>query len=154
RRSRWVACDASRPPKRRCERSEWWVISVCATSASGRGSSSVSTSSVVGLEAATVRRSRPRCATPATMKSSSIPGDTGRARSTKPLVRLFLAINLPAATKREIADVTAPLRDTAPELTWVREPLLHLTLKFLGEQPEERLDEIQGTVAGIAGRHR
>jgi len=69
-------------------------------------------------------------------------------------VRLFLAINLPVATKREIADATSALRETAPDLTWVREPLLHLTLKFLGEQPAERLDEIKGTVAGIAGRHR
>jgi 2'-5' RNA ligase len=69
-------------------------------------------------------------------------------------VRLFLAINLPADTRREIADATAPLRDSAPELGWVREPLLHLTLKFLGEQPAERLEEIQGAVAGVAGRHR
>jgi RNA 2',3'-cyclic 3'-phosphodiesterase len=69
-------------------------------------------------------------------------------------VRLFLAINLPSATKREIADATAPLRDTVPDLTWIREPLLHLTLKFLGEQPAERLDEIQGMVTHVAGRHR
>jgi 2'-5' RNA ligase len=69
-------------------------------------------------------------------------------------VRLFLAINLPAATRREIAHATAPLRESAPELAWVREPLLHLTLKFLGEQPAERLEEIQGAVAGVAGRHR
>lgn len=69
-------------------------------------------------------------------------------------MRLFLAINLPAATRRAIAEATAPLRDCAPELTWVREPLLHLTLKFLGDQPAERLDEIKGAVAAVAGRHR
>jgi RNA 2',3'-cyclic 3'-phosphodiesterase len=69
-------------------------------------------------------------------------------------VRLFLAINLPAAAKREIAAATATLRDCAPDLTWVGEPLVHLTLKFLGEQPADRMDEIQSVVAGVAGRHR
>jgi 2'-5' RNA ligase len=69
-------------------------------------------------------------------------------------VRLFLAINLPVETRREIARACAPLRESAPELSWVREPLVHLTLKFLGEQPAERLEEIQGAVAGVAARHR
>jgi 2'-5' RNA ligase len=69
-------------------------------------------------------------------------------------VRLFLAINLPVETRREIAHASAPLRDCVPELSWVREPLVHLTLKFLGEQPAERLEEIQTAVAGLAARHR
>jgi 2'-5' RNA ligase len=69
-------------------------------------------------------------------------------------VRLFLAINLPAETKQEIAEASEPLRECAPELSWVRAPLVHLTLKFLGEQPAERIDEFQTAVAGVAARHR
>jgi 2'-5' RNA ligase len=69
-------------------------------------------------------------------------------------VRLFLAINFPPAVRAEIVAATTPLRETAPELAWVKEPLLHLTLKFLDEQPEERLESIQAALAGVAARHR
>lgn len=69
-------------------------------------------------------------------------------------MRLFLAINLTSEVRRDLADATAPLRELAPELAWVREPLLHLTLKFLGEQPEERLGEVKDVLATVAGRHR
>ena len=69
-------------------------------------------------------------------------------------MRLFLAINLPVETRREIAAATAPLREAAPELAWIRDPQLHLTVKFLGEQSEERLDEIRNAIAGVAARHR
>jgi 2'-5' RNA ligase len=69
-------------------------------------------------------------------------------------VRLFLAINLSPEVRREVAAATVSLRECVPELAWVREPLLHLTLKFLGEQPAERVDDIQSALAGVAGRHR
>jgi 2'-5' RNA ligase len=69
-------------------------------------------------------------------------------------VRLFLAINVTPEVRRDLSAVTAPLRDCAPELAWVKEPLLHLTVKFLGEQPVERLDEMQAMLASVAGRHR
>jgi RNA 2',3'-cyclic 3'-phosphodiesterase len=69
-------------------------------------------------------------------------------------VRLFLAINFPPAVRTEIAAATAGLRALAPEVAWVDEPLLHLTLKFLDEQPEERLDAIQAGLAEVAARHR
>ena len=69
-------------------------------------------------------------------------------------MRLFLAINLPPAVRREVVAATADLRTTAPELSWVTEPRLHLTLKFLGEQPESKIEAIQSVLAGVAGRHR
>jgi RNA 2',3'-cyclic 3'-phosphodiesterase len=69
-------------------------------------------------------------------------------------LRLFLAINLPEETKREIAAATTALRESAPELTWVRDSQLHLTIKFLGDQPAERLNEIQAAIAQVAERHR
>jgi 2'-5' RNA ligase len=69
-------------------------------------------------------------------------------------VRLFLAINLPTEVRREVEAAAAPLRECAPELSWVPEPNLHLTMKFLGEQPAERVGEIRDALAGIAGRHR
>lgn len=56
--------------------------------------------------------------------------------------------------RREIVAATAALRECAPELSWAREPSLHLTLKFLGEVRPEKLPEVQESVAHVAGRHR
>ena len=69
-------------------------------------------------------------------------------------MRLFLAINFPAAVRGEIATATAPLRESAPELGWIAEDRLHLTLKFLGEQAESRVDALAGALAKTAGQHR
>ena len=54
--------------------------------------------------------------------------------------RLFVAINLPAALRAElhgaVADAMAPLVGAAPRaVSWVPEANLHLTVRFLGEQP-------------------
>ena len=69
-------------------------------------------------------------------------------------MRLFVAINLSTEIRRGVLDAAAPLREHAPELSWVGEPRLHLTLKFLGEQPDDRLGEIKDVLANVAGRHR
>ena len=69
-------------------------------------------------------------------------------------MRLFLAINFPAAVQREIATATAPLRDCAPELGWTAEDRLHLTLKFLGEQAESRVDALAAALANTVKQHR
>ncbi len=70
------------------------------------------------------------------------------------MVRLFLAINLPVEVRREVTAAATPLRECAPELSWVSELRLHLTLKFLGEQEPDRLDDLKAATAGVAGRHR
>ena len=69
-------------------------------------------------------------------------------------MRLFLALNFPPDVRGEIVAATAALRDVAPELSWVREPSLHLTMKFLGEQPDTRVDEIKAAVTAVARQHR
>lgn len=69
-------------------------------------------------------------------------------------MRLFLAINLSPDVRREIAEATAALRECAPELGWVGETKLHLTLKFLGEQPPERVESIQAAMETVTARHR
>lgn len=69
-------------------------------------------------------------------------------------MRLFLAINFPPAVRREIVSVTAPLRECAPELGWIAEDRLHLTLKFLGEQAESRVDPLATALAQTAVQHR
>src|SRR4051812_29843464 len=51
-------------------------------------------------------------------------------------------------------NVTAPLRDSAPELSWVDESKIHLTLKFLGEQDESAIERVARAVDLVAYAHR
>ena len=69
-------------------------------------------------------------------------------------MRLFLAINLEPDLRRAIVDVTAPLRTAAPSLGWIGEARLHLTLKFLGEQPEDIVAPLSDSMRQVAQRHR
>jgi RNA 2',3'-cyclic 3'-phosphodiesterase len=57
-------------------------------------------------------------------------------------VRLFVAVNLPAAERRALWDATAPLRELRLPVHWAAEASLHLTLRFLGQVKEERVAAI------------
>jgi 2'-5' RNA ligase len=67
-------------------------------------------------------------------------------------VRLFLAINLPPSERRAIRDATSPMRDAASGVSWVTEDRLHLTLKFLGEQPEQAIEPLRQALLDVAAR--
>jgi len=69
-------------------------------------------------------------------------------------VRLFLAINVDPEVRRAIVEAAAPLRALAPKLGWVREPNVHLTVKFLGEHPESVAGEVAAAMQVVAERHR
>ena len=69
-------------------------------------------------------------------------------------MRLFLAINPPDDVRRAIIDGTASLREAAPEVRWTDEARLHLTLKFLGEQPDDVTPRLRVAMDGVTGRHR
>lgn len=69
-------------------------------------------------------------------------------------MRLFLAINLEPGVRRALMDATAPLRTAAPTLSWLDETRLHLTLKFLGEQPEDVVSRLAASVSDVASRHK
>lgn len=69
-------------------------------------------------------------------------------------MRLFLAITLPDELQAAIARALAPAREAAPAVRWVRDGLLHLTIKFLGERPEREVAPIAAAartaLAGVA----
>ena len=67
-------------------------------------------------------------------------------------MRLFVAVNLPAEVRRSVASCTEGLRQAAPSLAWVRTELLHVTIKFLGEQPESSLSKLHAALAAAAKR--
>jgi 2'-5' RNA ligase len=70
------------------------------------------------------------------------------------IVRLFLAINLTPEVRHTIAEAAAPLKALAPELSWVKEDKIHLTVKFLGEQPEEMAAKVTEAMRSVGTRNR
>lgn len=66
-------------------------------------------------------------------------------------MRLFTALDLPGDIIGKLDQVLARLRPTAP-LRWSTAANLHITTKFIGAWPEERLDELKASLAGIPGR--
>ncbi len=56
-------------------------------------------------------------------------------------LRLFAALELDEDARRRLAKVAADLR-RIPGVRWTKPESLHLTLRFFGEYPEERLPEL------------
>jgi 2'-5' RNA ligase len=65
-------------------------------------------------------------------------------------LRLFVALNLEENVRRSIADAAAPLRAADRAVSWVAEPNLHLTLRFLGEQPTELVAALRRALIAAA----
>src|SRR5947208_13080656 len=60
-------------------------------------------------------------------------------------LRLFIALTLPPAVR----DVLAALAQPLPGVSWTRPDQLHVTLRFLGEVPEARIEPMIARLATI-----
>jgi 2'-5' RNA ligase len=58
-------------------------------------------------------------------------------------VRLFVAIGLPGEVRAAIAAAASEMRARRGPVSWVAPDHLHVTLKFLGETPPERLPALR-----------
>jgi 2'-5' RNA ligase len=58
-------------------------------------------------------------------------------------MRLFVAVELPEAVHDAIGRGLGTLRRGLPPSRWVRREGMHVTLRFLGEQPEELVAELE-----------
>lgn len=65
-------------------------------------------------------------------------------------MRLFVALELPEEIKAALATLQHDLRQARSEVTWTKLENLHLTLKFLGETPAERLEPIAQAILATA----
>jgi RNA 2',3'-cyclic 3'-phosphodiesterase len=73
------------------------------------------------------------------------------------VTRAFVAVHITDAARQAVTAEVERLRalspPSKPAVAWVPPPNLHLTLQFLGEQPEERLREaesaLEEAVAGV-----
>jgi 2'-5' RNA ligase len=59
--------------------------------------------------------------------------------------RLFLAIALPSPIKRALASLVSPL----PDVRWMAEDQLHLTLRFLGDVEEDRIETLTTRLSAL-----
>ena len=66
-------------------------------------------------------------------------------------LRLFVSVELSDAWRRAAEEVARALQAThGRDYRWVRPELYHVTLVFLGEQPRERLGEIEAAMRAAA----
>ena len=66
------------------------------------------------------------------------------------MIRAFVAILLGDAVREAVAAMVERLRPLGPPVAWVPAANLHLTLQFLGDQPEERLAAAEGALRDAA----
>lgn len=64
-------------------------------------------------------------------------------------MRLFVAIDIPSEIRAALTQACDQLKLSAPGARWVRSESLHLTLKFIGEQPEQNLETIRNALASV-----
>jgi len=64
-------------------------------------------------------------------------------------MRLFVALDLEEEIRRRIALYLQGLSGFAPEARWAAAESLHVTLKFIGEQPEEQIPTLKEALASV-----
>lgn len=69
-------------------------------------------------------------------------------------MRLFVAVDVPDEIKRSIEeDVVEPLREHLPGARWTRPEGRHLTLKFLGNVADDRVENVGAALSGAVEGH-
>jgi 2'-5' RNA ligase len=66
-------------------------------------------------------------------------------------MRLFIATNFPGVVLKELDERVARLKPRLPAASWVRQEAQHLTLAFLGEQPEANVDAVTPALTAALG---
>jgi len=72
-------------------------------------------------------------------------------------MRCFIAIDIPADIRAELADLQKALAGKVDvhkgDVKWVEPASMHLTLKFLGEVPDNQIVEVCNITKDVAGRY-
>ena len=68
------------------------------------------------------------------------------------MIRSFIALALPEDVKAALEEFGKALKRSNAEVSWARPESIHLTLKFLGNIPEETVEPIGKALADIAAR--
>ena len=65
-------------------------------------------------------------------------------------MRLFIALEIPAAVRENLAAVQNKLPITEAGIRWVRPENFHVTLKFIGSVPDEKLQAISEALRSVS----
>ena len=68
-------------------------------------------------------------------------------------MRLFVALEVPEAVRRELARRVAALRDRLPRARWVDTEMVHLTLLFLGQTPDDQVPALSVKLREAFAKH-
>ena len=58
------------------------------------------------------------------------------------MIRAFLAIDLPASLRSVLSSAQEELKQSGADVKWVKPENIHLTLKFLGNVPLDKIETI------------
>ena len=64
-------------------------------------------------------------------------------------MRIFIALDLPEEIRVHLREYIERMRPLAPDAPWVRAESLHVTLKFIGEAKDPRVEEVKGVLRQI-----
>lgn len=64
-------------------------------------------------------------------------------------MRIFIALDIPAEIRARLAQYIERVRAYAPDARWARVEGLHVTLKFIGEVKDAKLEEFQSALATV-----
>src|SRR5579872_4672164 len=64
-------------------------------------------------------------------------------------MRVFFALDIDDAIRQRIQRFMEGVSGFAPDARWVRPESLHITLKFIGEKPDDTVEEIKRVLSGI-----
>src|SRR5579864_3087130 len=64
-------------------------------------------------------------------------------------MRIFIALDIPAEIRARMLEYLERTRPLAPEARWARPEGLHVTLKFIGETSDQRVEEIKSALESV-----
>ena len=68
-------------------------------------------------------------------------------------MRAFIAVELPDEVKKELASIQQELERASADVKWVKTENIHLTLKFLGNVDDDKIEKIKALLDKIASSH-
>ncbi len=69
-------------------------------------------------------------------------------------MRTFIAVDLENDLKTNILQFINKLDSHNPNIRWVKNQGMHLTLKFIGEIPEDKASDIRSALMGLSQKHK
>lgn len=65
-------------------------------------------------------------------------------------MRVFIAVDIPDTIREELSEVQRALRPLTSSAKWVAPESIHITLKFVGEIQDKRLEDIDAALTGLS----